>query len=174
MKKFSKLIVFVLLLSFFVINLSGCYGGFTLTRRIHKWNDKVENKYKRTLTMWLLLIIPVYEFCITFDLVILNSLEFWFGINPLSLDENDKEVRIIEKNNKTFQITVTQNQYCIDELNSKGDPIRSAYLIYEPEQSKWFIKSNGKKFAFATMEEENPESIEIILPSTNYSLINSH
>ena len=60
---------------------SACFGTFSLTRSLYKWNRNVSaDKWIR----WLLFI-PlsfVYPFTALFDVIISNSAEFWTGSSP--------------------------------------------------------------------------------------------
>jgi len=63
----------------------GCYGKFQLTKNIYDWNGKVsDNRWLKSLTMWGLLIIPVYTIGMLGDAIIFNLIEFWGGENPLT------------------------------------------------------------------------------------------
>lgn len=63
----------------------GCYGSFPLTRMTYELNDEIgdnfhnqrTNDFVDTLTMWVFVIFPVYEFAMLGDAVILNLIEFW-------------------------------------------------------------------------------------------------
>jgi hypothetical protein len=58
--------------------LSGCYGRFTLTRSIYKWNANISSdRYIRSIIFWPLSI--VYVGAAAADAVVVNVLEFWSG-----------------------------------------------------------------------------------------------
>ena len=64
--------------------LSGCYGPFELTRRVHRWNGQVsDNKWIVEVVFLALSWLPVYGIATAADAVIFNSVEFWTGNNPL-------------------------------------------------------------------------------------------
>ena len=65
----------------------GCYGQFTLTRKLHAWNGHAtDNKVANSAIMWGLLIVPVYEVAALVDLLIFNVIEFYGDENPLAMD----------------------------------------------------------------------------------------
>ena len=73
--------------------LGGCYGPFNLTRRVHHWNGHFhENKWPHEGMFLLLTILPVYGFTLSLDLFILNSIEFWFNVNPILPAEDVDEI----------------------------------------------------------------------------------
>ena len=63
---------------------TGCFGQFGATRKIAAWNDHVtESKVGRSVVMWGLLVIPVYELAAIGDIFIFNPIEFFSGSNPM-------------------------------------------------------------------------------------------
>ncbi len=64
--------------------LAGCYGSFTLTKKLHRWNGSLGNKFAESAVMWALVIIPVYELSLLGDFLLFNLIEFWSGKNPVA------------------------------------------------------------------------------------------
>lgn len=83
-KALRRLAVAATLLAF-VPAATGCFGGFTLTRKVYRWNQQVDNdKWIRWLAFLALNLIPVYGFSMLFDAIFANSVEFWTGDNPVA------------------------------------------------------------------------------------------
>ena len=64
-----------------------CYGSFALTRTLHDWVGTIENKWVRSLVFFLIAVWPVpivYGICILADGIVINSIEFWSGENPMA------------------------------------------------------------------------------------------
>ncbi len=56
----------------------GCYGHFKLVNGVREFNEGVgENRMMRSLVMWGLVIIPVYEVAWLGDVLIFNVIEFF-------------------------------------------------------------------------------------------------
>lgn len=64
--------------------LAGCHGSFSLTKRLHRWNGSLGNKFAESAVMWALVIIPVYGLSLLGDFVLFNLIEFWSGKNPVA------------------------------------------------------------------------------------------
>jgi Domain of unknown function (DUF3332) len=64
--------------------LSGCFGSFAAFNALKSWNSEVGGKWVNWLVFLGLVIIPVYELFWVADILVLNSLEFWTGKNPLA------------------------------------------------------------------------------------------
>lgn len=72
--------------------LSGCYGKFALTKKVYDFNGSVHpNGIVKSVIMVGLNIIPVYGLAIMADALILNSVEFWTGTNPMNASNTFEE-----------------------------------------------------------------------------------
>ncbi|HEX8825513.1 MAG TPA: DUF3332 domain-containing protein [Archangium sp.] len=81
--------LFVTVLS---LHVSGCFGSFALTRKIHALNQGVhESKFVQWALFLGLIIIPVYGVGSLVDALVFNSLEFWTGSNPLANAETQED-----------------------------------------------------------------------------------
>ena len=76
--------------------VQGCYGSFALTRKLHKWNGSVGNKIVNEAVFLVCLILPVYGIASFIDGIILNSVEFWSGKNPVAkvMTDGDKQMTL--------------------------------------------------------------------------------
>ncbi len=58
--------------------MSGCYGGFPMTRSVYQFNREVsDNEIVQALSMWAMVIIPVYEAAWVGDVLVSNVIEFY-------------------------------------------------------------------------------------------------
>jgi uncharacterized protein DUF3332 len=63
---------------------SSCLGPDRLFNRLHDWNLKAtENRWGNEAIFLGLTIIPVYAVTYAIDIIILNSIEWWSGDNPM-------------------------------------------------------------------------------------------
>ena len=76
----SRLLIGIMTVAF----ASGCYGPFTLTRKVHHWNGQVsENKWVVEAVFLAFTFLPVYSIASAADAVIFNSVLFWSGKSML-------------------------------------------------------------------------------------------
>ena len=61
MNKLFKQIVVVLLVATMSLMSVGCYGSFTLTKKVYNWNGSLGNKWVVELVFLAASVIPVYE-----------------------------------------------------------------------------------------------------------------
>ncbi|MBI2884655.1 MAG: DUF3332 family protein [Candidatus Omnitrophica bacterium] len=66
--------------------VSGCYGPFQLTKRLHSWNGSVGDKWENEIVFLIMVIIPVYDIAVLGDALVFNTIEFWTGDNPMAKD----------------------------------------------------------------------------------------
>jgi hypothetical protein len=73
--------------------LAGCFGSFGATRALWEWNDEVHSsKWVKWLIFLGLSIIPVYFLFVVADALVLNSVEFWTGSNPVASGADGRTV----------------------------------------------------------------------------------
>ncbi len=89
------------------LTLGGCFGSFGATRRLWSWNDDVGDKWVNWLVFLGLSIIPVYQLFVLADVLVLNSLEFWTGRNPVGRAGDGRTVtRVATADPKTIRLEV--------------------------------------------------------------------
>ena len=63
---------------------TGCIGRFALSGKVRAFNlEATEDRWGREILFVCLYVIPVYPFAGTIDIIIVNSIEFWTGTNPI-------------------------------------------------------------------------------------------
>ena len=71
--------------------LSGCLGQNGLFNTVQDWNaTATEEKFVNQGISFAFWILPVYGLTLLADMVILNSVEFWTGTNPV----NNKRAKV--------------------------------------------------------------------------------
>ncbi|MFC1522020.1 DUF3332 family protein [Elusimicrobiota bacterium] len=117
MKKIIQLCVMLTV----VIGLAGCYGGFNLTKKLYNWNGEMGEKWVDEAVFLGLLIIPAYSVATMVDGLILNSIEFWSGNNPVQV----KGIKSIEKGKDQAVMT-----YLPDSKRLRVDNFRAGKHIF--------------------------------------------
>ena len=79
---------------------SSCIGSFALWNNLKDWNQGIGNKFVNEVVFLAFNIIPVYGVAYFADVVVLNSIEFWSGSNPLADVGTTKTVKGENKNRK--------------------------------------------------------------------------
>lgn len=155
--------IIALLSAVSILFTTNCYGGFVATKKIYNWNGGLGNKWVQSIVLWVMLIIPVYEVAGLVDFLILNTLEFWTGSNPLAMKEGQVETQIVHRDGKKFEVTATKNQFAIREMadGKLGAPV---LLVYQPQDSAWYVKANGKSVKISESSEASSEQVKLFHP----------
>ena len=66
------------------LTLTSCLGSFALTNRLLDWNKSVGSKFVNELVFFAFWVLPVYEVSCLADVLVINSIEFWSGDNPMA------------------------------------------------------------------------------------------
>ncbi len=140
MKKRSMAFALALALGF--TSFQGCIGNFVLTRKILNFNQHLGNKWVNEIVFLVMVIIPVYGVCVLIDGIILNSVEFWTGSNPLAMNEGQSETKYVGEGDVKYKIEVTKNHYHFLQVEgpNKGE---AADLFYNPDTKTWSL-GNGR------------------------------
>ena len=72
--------VAMVLLAALVPMAAGCFGRFPLTRAVYNFNkDLSEDEIVRSVTLWALVVVPVYGVATLGDVLVVHLIEFWSG-----------------------------------------------------------------------------------------------
>ena len=164
MKSFKKGIA-ILLISMVAFTSFGCYGSFAVTKKIHAWNGKVTgNKIVNTIVYWVLIIIPVYPICVGLvDGLVLNTIEWWLGSNPMAMNEGDREVQIVNNEGVNYEIVATKNRFDVTVLDGEKAG-RYAALVYNENTMIWSAETGNEKIEIAQHDFNDPTIMRSLLP----------
>lgn len=113
--------------------LPSCIGSFTLTNKLLAWNKQISNKFVNELVFFAFWILPVYEVSGLADILVLNSIEFWSGDNPVSAGR-----RVIEGNDGKYLVISNKKGYTI-KSETDGSEVR---LNFKSKTKSW-VMVNG-------------------------------
>lgn len=119
MKNLFKQIIVVVLVASMAIMSVGCYGSFNLTKKVYNWNGSMEGKWVQELVFLVLNIVPVYGVAVWIDVVILNTIEFWTGNNPMAstITSDDGTTVAFNAENKTMTISYADKSFTVTKEN---------------------------------------------------------
>ena len=153
MKKITRLIAIFILIAL-LVNIAGCYGSFSLTKKVYDWNGSLGNKWTNSIVMWVLMWIPVYQATGFIDVVLLNTIEFWTGSNPVAMEPGQQQIKYATTNGKTYKIEMEQNQIVISETVGP-DRGKAITLNYLPETGDWTMSDGKTKTVVANIDGKN-------------------
>jgi hypothetical protein len=106
-----KVLALVTLLVF-TAGTFGCYGSFNLTRALYKFNGEVKAGDNKQLSgavqsVIMILLSPIYGLATLADALIINSIEFWTGKNPMQANA-EPTIRTVQVGSDRYVQTFTQ------------------------------------------------------------------
>lgn len=133
-KRFNVMAVAVLLAS--SVMFTSCIGSFSLFNKVLSWNNTVGDKFVNELVFIVMCIVPVYEVAWFIDVVLLNSIEFWTGDNPVA----ENSTQQIETENGLFNVTTTAAGHTIQRVGT-GETVE---LAFNAEENSWSLVANDE------------------------------
>lgn len=135
MKKISlKVVAFLLVGS---VLSSSCIGSFSLFNKYAKWQcNMTGNKFVNAIVGFILMPI-VGSVCLFVDSVVLNTIEFWSGENPVASNVG-KTQQVLGSDGVLYAVKTLENGY---EVTSPSGEV--SYFIYDKQQDMWSLQQNG-------------------------------
>ena len=135
---------------------SSCIGSFGLHSKLVNWNQSIGTKFVNELVYLACNIIPVYPVCYLADALVINSIEFWSGSNPMA---NVGDVKKVKGENGNYMVKTLENGYSI----TKEGETASMDLIYNKEANTWNVVANGESAELVKMN--NDGTADLFLPN---------
>ncbi len=98
MKRSFVNIVSSILIAVLLTTAFGCYGSFQLINKVYKFNGGLGSKFVNELGFLVMVIVPVYGVAGFVDAVVLNTIEFWTGTNPMAQNNGTRTISLPEGN----------------------------------------------------------------------------
>lgn len=127
------------------MTLSSCIGSFALTNKLLNWNNQICNKFVNELVFLAFWIIPVYEVTSIADVLVLNSVEFWSGTNPIAMGK-----KVIDGQDGRYLVECDGKGYTITSCND-GTVVR---LDFDDTDRSWSVTSGDQTVKFMTFIDD--------------------
>ena len=124
---------------------SSCIGSFNLSKKVLAWNQTIDNKFVNEVVFVALWIVPVYEVCMLADILVINSIEFWSGENPVEAGI----VKKVQGENGVYTVETLENGY-----NIKNEEGQEMELVYDKTTNTWSAVANGESTKVLKFEDE--------------------
>lgn len=149
MKKTYFTVGLVCLLSASLLGTS-CIGSFQLTNKLLSWNRQIGNKFVNELVFFAFWVLPVYEISGLADVLVLNSIEFWSGTNPVA-----SGTKVIEGNDGRYLVNCDGKGYTITS-ETDGSVVR---LDFDADEQSWSVNIDGERHTFLTFVDDTHVSM---------------
>ena len=133
------------------LTLPSCIGSFTLTNKLLSWNNQIGEKFVNELVFFAFWILPVYEVSALADILVLNSIEFWSGSNPVA-----KGTKVIDGNDGKYLVKCDGKGYTLKSVND-GSVVR---LDFNDDDKSWsYSIPGGEKHTIFTFVDDTHISL---------------
>ena len=132
----SKLTVAAVLLCGAMLTNS-CVGYFAMFNKLASWNNRATNS-KFLNEILFLVLSPAHVFCLTADALVLNTIEFWSGSNPMAQNVG-KSVNVMGQDGRYYAVKTLKNGY---EVKAPTGEVYA--FIYDKTNDSWSQMQDGK------------------------------
>jgi len=139
---------------------TSCIGKFALTNKVLTWNNQMSNKFVNELVFVAFWILPVYEVTALADLLVINSIEFWSGSNPVACG-----TKKIDTEHGTYLVKCDGKGYDIID-DTTGESVR---LDFIEEDKTWAVNIDGEEHPFMTFIDD--EHVKMITPEGDFRVV---
>ncbi|MFA6541357.1 MAG: DUF3332 family protein [Bacteroidota bacterium] len=157
--RFKTIVIMILVASMAIMSV-GCYGSFNLTKKVYNWNGTMEGKWVKELVFLVLNIVPVYGVAATLDVVILNSIEFWTGNNPMASNITTEDGTTVTFNAEKKEMTISYAGKTFNVSNENGKATVKneqgtvlAYCVSSPDGGMNITDANGTILTHYTADQ---------------------
>ena len=119
------------------ILFSSCIGSFGLTNKLLTWNRSIDSKFVNELVFIAFWIVPVYEISALADVLVINSIEFWSGSNPVADVGN---VKTIDGKDGVYTVETKVDGY---HIQKEGDE-KALDLVFNEADQSWNVEADGE------------------------------
>lgn len=134
---------------------SSCIGSFGLTNKLLSWNNSINSKFVNELVFIAFCIVPVYEISALADLIVLNSIEFWSGSNPVA---DAGTVKTINGKDGVYTVETKKDGY---RIQKEGEE-KAVDLVFNEADKSWSVEADGE--ATKLMKFTDNDEVVMYLP----------
>lgn len=153
-KTIKKSLLVIVACTLLATPLTSCIGSFALTHKIKAWNDQVGSKFANQLT-FILLAAPVYLPCLAIDALVINSIEFWSGNNPVGTPMS----QVIDGKDARYRVERDATGYTVKNLND-GSQFR---FNHNDMDDSWSLEQDGQSVKF--MQYIDDTHVKMLTPT---------
>ena len=135
---------------------SSCIGSFGLSNKLLAWNNSIDNKFVNELVFVVFWILPVYEVSMLADILVINSIEFWSGSNPVA---DVGKTQTIEGKDGIYTVETKADGYHIEKQGEES----AVDLVYDEADRNWSVKGENESAKLLKFTDE--DEVVMYLPN---------
>ncbi len=136
------------------LTLGSCIGSFGLFNKVLDWNKGLSNKFVNEIVF--ILISPAYAVCGVVDLLVLNTVEFWSGSNPIAKVGHVENVW--GKDGRQYAVKTLKDGY--EVTKPTGEKV---LFTYDKKLKSWSMEAEGQERELFRFNDDG--TIQAALPN---------
>lgn len=136
------------------VAFSSCIGSFGLFNKVLDWNKGISNKFVNEVVF--ILISPAYAVCGMVDLLVLNTVEFWSGSNPVAKVGHVENVW--GSDGRQYAVKTLKDGY--EVTKPTGEKV---LFTYDEKHRSWSMQAEGQERELFRFNGDG--TVEATLPS---------
>ncbi len=137
------------------ILFSSCIGSFNLSNKLLDWNKSIDSKFVNELVFLAFCIVPVYGISLLADALVLNSIEFWTGENPVA---DVGSIKTVNGKDGVYTVETKKDGYHIQKKGEKNE----MDLVFDQADKSWSVEANGQSSKL--MKFKDGDDVVMYLP----------
>lgn len=130
------------------ILFSSCIGSFNLTNKLLTWNKGIDSKFVNELVFIAFWIVPVYEISTLADILVINSIEFWSGNNPVA---DAGTVKTVDGKDGVYTVETKTDGY---HIQKEGEE-KAIDLVFNEADQSWNVEADGESTKLLKFNSED-------------------
>jgi hypothetical protein len=159
MKKMYLTVAIILTLASSMM-FSSCIGSFALTNKVLAWNRQVGSKFVNELVFAAFWVLPVYELTAVADVLVINTIEFWSGNNPVTAS-----TKVVDGKDARYLVKCDQSGYTITNLKDKS----VVKFAFNAADNSWSLNTKGESYKF--MQFVDDSHVKMITPNGDFKTV---
>jgi hypothetical protein len=158
------------------VPLSGCFGSFSLTHKVWQLNDSVsDSKWVKWVLFLAFVIVPIYGISIFVDAIVLNTIEFFTGSNPMRAKlENlpgGHALAFERVNESRVRVVHTKDGATVRVLYIEIDGTSEARVLDEGQRTVFALRDDGDGARLVTGDGARLDALDAATLSEAYTRV---
>ncbi|MCB9744676.1 MAG: DUF3332 family protein [Alphaproteobacteria bacterium] len=134
------------------LTASGCIGSFALTKRVYNWNRSMGSPIVQEVIFLIFIFLPIYSIVLTIDGLLLNTIEFLTGKNPLAKGEGE-DAEVVTELDEGTQLRLRRRRGQLELTLRHADGRREVHRFESLEDGMRVWDEDGALVAEARFDE---------------------
>ena len=147
----KKTVAIILIVALFT---TGCTGSFNLTHKVYNFHRSQTDKWSDEFCFLLVALLPVYAVATLADAIVVNSIEFWTGKNPVDMSYVPPSSRIVQNGNVKYRLSYNAKTDQVS-LTPLAQGNNNHGVIFERTDDMITAKNEQGKVLYSSVQDQD-------------------